>query len=211
MRRPTSSRPRTPSGCRATAEPSASRICPLIAPMRRCSSVASILVAISDMRWFTTACTPSSMLSEPKTRTFCTSSARMVSSSAMCGTTSERAFLLLVVFWIAGAPRAVVSTRLRLPAPSSIRIGLQAGSHPGGAQDLRNSAGFRRSSATVVRTANPNSRSVASEVSGGAPPYQYSSKKDPDVLNRRSMTLAVLTSISDQFHLLLPSITLRRR
>ena len=82
--------------------------------------MASILVAISDMRWFTTACTPSSMLSEPKARTFCTSSARMVSSSAMCGTTSERALRLLVVFWIAGAPRAVVSTRLRLPSRSSI-------------------------------------------------------------------------------------------
>jgi hypothetical protein len=44
----------------------------------------------------------------------------MVSSSATCGTTSERAFLLLVVFWIADAPRAVVSTRLRLPSRSSI-------------------------------------------------------------------------------------------
>ena len=55
----------------------------MIAPILRCSSVASILVAISDMRWFTTACTPSSMLSEPNARTFCTSSARMVSSSAM--------------------------------------------------------------------------------------------------------------------------------
>lgn len=57
---------------------------------------------------------------EPKARTFCTSSARMVSSSAMWGTTSERASRLLVVFWIAGAPRAVVSTRLRLPSRSSI-------------------------------------------------------------------------------------------
>ena len=40
--------------------------------------------------------------------------ARMVSSSATGGMTSER-LALVVVFWIAGAPRAVVSTRLRLP------------------------------------------------------------------------------------------------
>src|SRR5690606_20744930 len=57
-----------------TALPSASRIWPLLAPILRCSNVASILVAISDMRWFTAACTPLSILSEPKARTFFTSS-----------------------------------------------------------------------------------------------------------------------------------------
>jgi hypothetical protein len=38
------------------------------------------------------------------------------------------------------------------------------------------------------------------------PPYQYSARKDPDVLNGKSITLAVWTSISDQFHLLLLNI-----
>jgi hypothetical protein len=33
-----------------------------------------------------------------------------------------------------------------------------------------------------ARTANPDSQPVASEVSRGAPPYQYSSRKDPDRL-----------------------------
>jgi hypothetical protein len=34
-----------------------------------------------------------------------------------------------------------------------------------------------------VRTANPDSRPVASEISPGAPPYQYSQRKDPDELD----------------------------
>ena len=91
-----------------------------MAPTLRCSSVASILVAISESRWLTTACTPSSMFSEPKARTFCTSSARMVSSSATCGTVSERALRLFATCCTAGAPREVVSTRVRLPSRSSI-------------------------------------------------------------------------------------------
>ena len=43
-----------------------------------------------------------------------------------------------------------------------------------------------------MRTANPNSRAVASEISGGAPPYQYSPRKDPDLLIRRSVYVAHL-------------------
>ena len=46
--------------------------------------------------------------------------------------------------------------------------------------------GILRDSGCQVRrvraTANPESRPVASEISGGAPPYQYSPRKDPDDL-----------------------------
>jgi hypothetical protein len=52
------------------------------------------------------------------------------------------------------------------------------------AQKSRNPAGFRLPVRRVVRTANPDFRAVASEVSRGAPPYQYSPRKDPEFLNR---------------------------
>ena len=48
------------------------------------------------------------------------------------------------------------------------------------AQKSRISAAFRRSARRLVRTANPESRAVASEISPGAPRYPFRPRKDPE-------------------------------
>jgi hypothetical protein len=53
---------------------------------------------------------------------------------------------------------------------------------PRAAQNSRISAAFRLSVRRVVRTANPDSRAVASGIAPWAPRYQYSPRKDPDHL-----------------------------
>jgi hypothetical protein len=61
----------------------------------------------------------------------------------------------------------------------------------------------------VLRTANPESRAVASEISRGAPPYQYSPRKDPDMLNVRSTYVSDFTPIPGNFICVLLSATER--
>jgi hypothetical protein len=61
----------------------------------------------------------------------------------------------------------------------------------------------------VVRRTNPESRPVASEISRGTPPYQYSRRKDPDVLSIESTYVSKFTSVSGQFICVLPIFTER--
>ncbi len=56
------------------------------------------------------------MLSEPKARTFWTFTNKRKARSLVVPHIALEDTILAGVFWIAGAPRAVVSTRLRLPS-----------------------------------------------------------------------------------------------
>jgi hypothetical protein len=72
-----------------------------------------------------------------------------------------------------------------------VRVRVRGGGGP------KTSAGLRRGGATgSVRTANPVPGPVASELSRCAPPYQYSPRKDPDLLSIRSIYVQNFTSIS---------------
>ena len=69
--------------------------------------------------------------------------------------------------------------------PATVRT---LGSHPHRAQNLRKSAAFRPSVRRVVRTANPESRPVASEISRRRPPYPFRRQEGPaiSVTSRRA-------------------------
>ena len=79
------------------------------------------------------------------------------------------------------------------------------------AQKSKISAAFRPSVRRVVRRANPESRPVASEISGGAPRYPFPSGKDPRQSNEnppRSPGRAFATLLEDglTLHLVIKTV-----
>ena len=89
--------------------------------------------------------------------------------------------------------------------------GSQAGSHPDGDSEAKEFCGLQAVECDGWCELRTRNRALSLANYRAGPPYQYSPRKDPDLLNVKSIALAVLTSISDQFHLLLLSATLRRR
>jgi hypothetical protein len=75
-----------------------------------------------------------------------------------------------------------------------------------GTQKARKSAPFRPPGATPGCELRTRNRALSLVKYRAAPPYRYSPRKDPDVLNRKPIALAGWTSISAPFHLLLLSI-----
>ncbi|CQD10572.1 Uncharacterised protein [Wolbachia endosymbiont wPip_Mol of Culex molestus] len=104
------------------SDPSASKIIPFSAPIRKCSNVIACLFLISCKWSVITSASALSSLSDPNALIPCTSSGSTTSSCGICGIVNVLTFLFPLFPTVAGAPGTCVGSKLKTPLCSSIVI-----------------------------------------------------------------------------------------